>query len=58
MSNYKTEGYVAADGSVRVSVREPGRGWHQSPNQILTKAETEALIVALTAALREAEAAA
>ena len=52
---FKTEGYKATDGSVRVSVRDPQRGWHQPANYTLTSNEVEHLITILRDALVEAD---
>lgn len=52
---FATEGYKAADGSLRVSVREPGRLWSQPANYTLTEKETLSLIQSLIAGLDEAK---
>lgn len=54
-NDFKVEGYVAANGSLRVTVREPGRGWHQSANHTLDERQTRDLIESLKMALIQAQ---
>lgn len=52
---FVTEGYKAADGSVRVTIRGPGKLWSAPADYTLTSHEVEHLITILRDALVEAD---
>lgn len=54
--DFATEGYKAADGTARVTVRGPGVAWSQPANYTLTRVQTLKLIQSLAEALKEADA--